>query len=319
MRCHSLFMCFCGEKTGFSYTDIGSKTPHKKRKDDKMAIFYNRATISFNGQSLNSNQVSGEILEALTMTKTAISGGYGIGDSVSYAVSIVNSAMTAINGLTLTDNLGAYTVGSTTLVPLTYRDGSVLYYIDGVLQPAPAVSGTDTLVISGINIPAGSNATIIYEAIANGYAPLAAGSSITNTATVTGGGITTPLTDTATVDVDEEPDLSIAKAICPAVVTDNGQLTYTFIIQNTGNTAVTATDNLTVTDNFDPALSGIVVTLNGATLAEGTGYTYDEATGAFATLPGIVTVDAATYTQDPVSGLITVNPGVSVVTISGTV
>ena len=284
-----------------------------------MAIFYNRATLSFNGQSLNSNQVSGEILEALTMTKTAISGSYGIGDSISYAVSIVNSATTPISGLTLTDNLGAYTVGTTTVVPLTYRDGSVIYYINGVLQPTPVVTATDTLVISGINIPAGANATIIYEAIANGYAPLAAGSVITNTVTVTGGGIVTPLTDTATVAVNEEPDLSIAKAICPAVVTDNGQLTYTFIIQNTGNTAVTATDNLTVTDNFDPILSGIVVTLNGATLAEGTGYTYDEATGAFATLPGVVTVDAATYVQDPVSGIITVNPGVSVLTVSGTV
>ena len=284
-----------------------------------MAIFYNRATISYNGQSLNSNQVSGEILEALTMTKTAISGSYGIGDSVSYAVSIVNSGITAINGLTLTDDLGAYTVGTSTLVPLSYRDGSVIYYIDGALQPAPTVTTTDNLVITGINIPAGSNATIIYEALANGYAPLAAGSSITNTVTVTGGGIASPLTDTATVPVSEEPDLSIAKAICPPVVSDNGQLTYTFIIQNTGNTPIIATDNLTVTDIFNPVLENISVTLNGTTLTLGTGYTYDQTSGEFATLPGIVTVDAATYTQDPDSGLITVNPGVSVLTVTGTV
>lgn len=284
-----------------------------------MAIFYNRATISYNGQSLNSNQVSGEILEVLSMTKTAISGSYGIGDSISYAVSIVNTGATAINGLTLTDDLGAYILGGATLRPLTYRAGSLIYYIDGTLQPAPTATATDNLVITGINVPAGSNATIIYEAIANGYAPLEAGSSITNVVTVTGGGIADPLTDSATVAVSEEPDLSIAKAICPPVVSDNGQLTYTFIIQNTGNTAITAEDNLTVTDIFNPILENISVSLNGAPLVLNTGYTYDETTGAFATLPGIVTVDAATYTQDPTSGLITTNPGVSVLTVTGTV
>ena len=284
-----------------------------------MALFYNRATLSYNGQNLNSNQVTGEIIETLTMTKTAINGTYGVGDSISYAISIVNSGATAINGLTLTDDLGEYTFQGLTMRPLTYRDGSVLFYIDGVLQPAPAVSALGDLIISGINIPAGSNAIIIYEALANGFAPLTAGATITNTATITGGCIAESLTDTATVGVQDEPNLSIAKAIYPPVISDNGLLTYTFIIQNTGNTPIVATDDLIVTDVFTPALDDITVTFNGVIWSAGTNYTYNEATGEFATLPGAITLDAATYTRDAATGLITINPGVSVLTVSGTI
>ena len=284
-----------------------------------MALFYNRATLSYNGQNLNSNQVTGEIIETLTMTKTAINGTYGVGDSISYAISIVNSGATAINGLTLTDDLGEYTFQGLTMRPLTYRDGSVLFYIDGVLQPAPAVSALGDLIISGINIPAGSNAIIIYEALANGFAPLTAGATITNTATITGGCIAESLSDTATVGVQDEPNLSIAKAIYPAVISDNGLLTYTFIIQNTGNTPIVATDDLIVTDVFTPALDDITVTFNGVIWSAGTNYTYNEATGEFATLPGAITLDAATYTRDAATGLITINPGVSVLTVSGTI
>lgn len=284
-----------------------------------MAIFYNRATLSYNGQSFNSNQVSAEITETIDMTKTAISGSYSTGSSVSYVLNIVNSGASTADGLSVTDNLGAYNLGSTTLVPLTYRSGSLLYYIDGVLQPTPTVTvGTD-LVVSGINIPAGSNATLIYEATVNGFAPLAEGSSITNTATLNGCQAGASISDTVTISVRDEPNLSIAKAVCPEVITCSGELTYTFIIQNTGNTPIVAADDLTVTDIFDPALSGITVTLNGTTLTLGSDYTYNETTGEFATLPGVITVDSASFVQDPVSGLITVNPGVSVLTVTGTV
>lgn len=284
-----------------------------------MAIFYNRATLSYNGQSFNSNQVSAELTETIDMTKTAISESYSTGSSVSYVLNIVNSGASAADGLSVTDNLGAYNIGSTTLVPLTYRSGSLLYYIDGVLQPTPTVTvGTD-LVISGINIPAGSNATLIYEATVNGFAPLAEGSSITNTATLNGCQAGASISDTATISVRDEPNLSIAKAVCPEVITCSGELTYTFIIQNTGNTPIVAADDLTVTDIFDPALSGITVTLNGTTLTLGSDYTYNETTGEFSTLPGVITVDSASFVQDPVSGLITVNPGVSVLTVTGTV
>jgi len=278
-----------------------------------MATFYNQATLSYGDNVTNSNITTGEIITGLTLTKTAASANYGEGDGITYVITLVNATGTDRTGVTVSDNLGVYTLGTTALVPLSYVDGSVLYYQNGVLQTAPTVTvGTD-LVISGITVPAGGNATIVYEATANGFAPLAAGSSITNT--VTSG----ELTDTATVAVREEAKLNIAKAICPAIVSDNGELTYTFVIQNSGNLAAVADDNVTVTDTFNPILSNISVTLNGAVLAEGTGYTYNETTGEFATVPGTITVPAATYVQNTTTGVITTTPGVAVLTVTGTV
>ena len=204
-------------------------------------------------------------------------------------------------------------------ISLTYVTGSISYYLNGVLQPAPTVTSVGDLEISGINIPANGTATLIYEATANEFAPLAAGSAIVNTASVDGGAGVGELTDTATVPVAEAPMLTIAKAVCPAVITDNGEVTYTLIVQNLGNKPIVATDGVIIKDVFNPVLSGITVTLDGTELSEGTGYTYDAVTGDFATVDGIITVPAATYTADPSTGAISTTPGVTVLTVTGTV
>ena len=115
------------------------------------------------------------------------------------------------------------------------------------------------------------------------------------------------------------PELTISKAISPTQVVDNDRVTYTFVIQNTGNEAVVATDNAVITDTFDPILTDLVVTYDGATWTEGVQYTYDAAAGLFATLPGAVTVPAATYTQDPVTGAYTLTPGIATLTVTGTI
>ena len=96
-------------------------------------------------------------------------------------------------------------------------------------------------------------------------------------------------------------------------------MTYTFTIENEGNAATSPEDQVTVTDTFDPALTDLTVTLDGAPLAQPGGYTYDESTGAFATVPGILTVPAATYTQDPATGVYTAEPGEAVLVITGTI
>ena len=126
------------------------------------------------------------------------------------------------------------------------------------------------------------------------------------------------MTATETVTVRQEADLVITKALEPALVSDNGQLTYTFTVQNFGNTPVVATDDAVMNDTFDPILNPITVTFNGTPWAEGVNYTYDAATGAFATVAGQITVPAGTAVQNP-DGTWTVTPGTAVITVTGTV
>ena len=284
-----------------------------------MATFSNQATLTYRGGSTSSNVVTGEILETLSITKTAVGGTYRPGDTVTYAVSLVNSGSTALTGLTLTDDLGAYPFGAGTLTPLSYEDGSLLYYANGVLQATPTVTAGPPLSIGGISVPAGGNALLVYAATANEFAPLDADGSILNTVTAVGGGLLEPVTASETVTPVTESVLAITKALSPTSVAENGEITYSFLISNSGNTAAVATDDLTVTDTFTPALSDIVVTLDGVTLTLGTDYTYDEATGVFATVPSRITVPAATVTQDPVTGAYTTLPGTALLTVTGTV
>jgi len=283
-----------------------------------LATFYNQASLSLGGTVTNSNITEGEILDVLTITKTAVSSGYGRGDGISYVVTLTNTGTVPVTGVTVTDNLGAYTVPGTalTVTPLDFVEGSLLYYQSGTLATGAIAEAGPPLTISGITIPASGNVTLIYEAVANEFAPLEAGSGITNSATSSA---CEEISASDTVTVKEAVQLTISKAVCPATVICGGEVTYTFIIQNTGNIPVVATDNLVVSDTFNPALSNITVTLNGTQLAEGTGYTYNEATGEFSTVASAVTVPAATYTTNPETGVITTTPGVAIITVTGTI
>ena len=283
-----------------------------------MPVFTNMATLTYNGNTVNSNVVSGQILETLSVAKTAVLPEYSVGEDVTYVVSIVNRGTSNYENLTITDDLGGYTDADQTRYPMTYTAGSVRYYINGVLQSAPAVTAGPPLVITGISVPAGGSTLVIYEASPNAYAPGAVGSTIVNTATVTGGGLSASLTAQETVTVAEAADPVITKALDPMAVPENGQLTYTFTIHNYGNTPLVATDDVVLTDAFDPILENIVVTYNGETWTQGTNYTYNQTTGEFATLPGQLIVPAATYTQNP-DGTWAVTPGMVTVTVTGTI
>ena len=283
-----------------------------------MATFTNQATLRYNGNVVNSNITTGELLEVLAATKTAVIDTYNQGSDITYVIQIVNSGAVAFTGLSITDNLGEYPFGAGTLVPLDYVAGSVQYYVNGVLQPAPAVTAGPPLVISGLNVPANGVTTVIYVARANQYAPLDLESLVTNTAVISGGGVT-PITVTETVTPESGARLTVAKSMCPTTITENSRLTYTFVIQNTGNTPAVATDNVAITDTFNPILTDLLVTFNGVTWTENVEYTYSEATGEFATVPSQIMIPAAVYVQDPATGEWIVEPGVGVLTVTGTV
>ena len=284
-----------------------------------MAIFSNQATLTYNGNTTNSNIAYGEILDVLAATKTAIEGIYTPGELVTYAVTLRNTGGIALNGVTVTDDLGGYVFEGATVYPLTYENGSATVFVNGVPQAAPAVTAGPPLVVSGLNIPAGGDLVLVYQARANQFANPAAGGTIVNTVAVTGDGISSPITATETVTAASAPELTISKSISPTQVVDNDRVTYTFVIQNTGNEAVLATDNAAITDTFDPILTDLVVTYDGAAWTEGVQYTYDAVTGLFATLPGAITVPAASFIQDPTTGAYTLTPGIATLVVTGTI
>ena len=264
-----------------------------------MAIFSNQATLTYNGNSTNSNIAYGEILDVLAATKFAVEGSYTPGSLVTYVVTLRNTGTAALTDLTVTDDLGGYVFGGATVYPLTYEAGSAALFVNGAPQAAPAVTAGPPLVLSGITLPAGGDAVLVYQAEANAYADPAAGGVIENTVTVTGDGLSAPVTATETVTANTAPALTISKSITPAQVVDNDRVTYTFVIQNAGNRAVVATDDAAISDVFDPILTALAVTFDGTPWTQGTEYNYDAVTGLFTTVPGQILVPAAAYTRTP--------------------
>ena len=284
-----------------------------------MAIFTNQATLTYRGNTTNSNIAYGEILDVLTADKVAIEGSYIPGGLVTYAVTLRNTGNAPLTGLTLTDDLGGYDFNGTTVYPLTYENGSATLFVDGVLQPTPVVTAGPPLVVGGITVPGGGDAVLVYQARVNEFADPEADGVIENTVTVTGDGLSAPVVAVENIAANTAPALTISKAITPTQVVDNDRVTYTLVIQNSGNQAVVATDDAIISDVFEPILTNLAVVFEGASWTEGVQYTYDEATGLFTTLAGQITVPAATYTQDPTSGAYSVTPGIATLTITGTI
>ena len=284
-----------------------------------MAIYSNQATLTYNGNFTNSNIAYGEILDVLAVTKTAVEGSYTPGTLVTYVVTLRNTGTAPLTGLTVTDNLGGYDFNGTTVYPLTYEADSAVLFANGVLQPAPAVTAGPPLIVSGISVPGNGDVVLVYQSRANTFANPAVSGSIDNTVTVTGDGLSAPVTAVESVTAESAPALTISKSITPSQVVDNDRVTYTFVIQNSGNQAVVATDNAAITDTFDPILTALSVTFDGVSWTQGVQYNYEETTGLFTTVPGQILVPAATYTQDPVTGEYSVTPGIATLVVIGTI
>lgn len=279
-----------------------------------MAIFTNQATLTYTGGTVNSNVVTGEIRDVVSVSKTAVTDSYRPGGSIVYVVSIVNSGDMPVADVAVTDDLGGYEFEGETVYPLSYVEGSLVYLVNGSVEPAPDKEVGQPLVIS--EVPAQANVVLIYETLVTAYAPLGADAEITNTVTVTGPCISAALTASATVPMEMDPLLSITKSLDPEVVSGCDQLTYTFTVQNSGSQAGEDAA-IVVSDTFDPILTDIAVTLNGEELPA-SDYSYDEITGVFATNSGRITVPAAAFTQNE-DGTWTTEPGIAVLRVTGTI
>ena len=285
-----------------------------------MATFYNQATLSYNGNLTSSNITAGEILENLLVTKTPVNSVYSADRDNSYVISIVNNSSVSYDNVTITDDLGEYTFNQLddSVVPLTYITDTVRYFVNGIPQVDPAVTSENPLTVTGISVPAGGNAVIVYSARANSFAPLGEDASVTNTATVSGDGFT-DISASSTTTPESSAFLTISKSLSPAAVEENGRVTYTFTIQNNGATAVDASDDVIFRDDFTPPLADLTAQFNGTMWTEGTNYDYSAATGVYTSLAGQITVPAATYVQDPATGAWSVQPGISTLVISGNI
>lgn len=284
-----------------------------------MATFTNQATLSYRDNITVSNVVTGELQQAVSVTKTALNETYTADSVLTYAITIVNEGATPLTELTLTDNLGAYTLGDNTVVPLSYLANSLTYFVNGVRQGLLTVGAGNTMTITGISVPANGNAFLVYQVNTNDFAPPITGGSIVNTATVSGGGLPAPIEASATVTAETEAFLTVSKSLFPTSVSEGDRLTYTFTIRNFGNTPILETDDATITDAFHPLRSDLTVTFNGQSWTEGEDYHYNRTTGEFSTVPTKILVPAATYTQNPTTGAWTVLPGISTLTVVGTV
>ena len=281
-----------------------------------MATILNQANLTYTygttTATVASNLAETEWNSALSAEKRALEDSYRAGSTLTFMISLQNGSAVPIENLTITDDLGAFTPAgaSSPVVPLTFT-GHATLYTDGTfseeLTPETVPEGVKFTIPE---IPANTDALLVYQATVNSFAPLAVGSEITNTVSI---GDTEPLIASATVPVAQYADVTIEKEMTPNPITDGGTLSMTFTIENRGN--VEATD-LSLTDDLPLSLSDLAVTVNGA---PSTDFTLD---ASKFTLPsgtqGTLSVPAATFTQDE-TGAICVNPGVLTIEVSGTV
>lgn len=287
-----------------------------------MPSIENFATVSYTSGGVTETKVSNvaeiSIESAIGFTKTSVGNTYNDNSILTYILTVTNSSSSDISGSTITDNLGTYAFGTMELTPLNYVSPAVLLIngqdVSAQLAVDDSVAGS--LVFTLPTIPAGTTANIIYKAQINDYAPLALDSTIINTSSFESNSECADTSASATVSVSNSANVSIIKQMCPNPVICGDTITYTIKIYNYGNTAA---ENVTLTDDFNPAPANITVSRDG-TLLLGTDYSYDSGT---LTVPSAtatqLTIPPATFTQDPTTGIISITPSVVEYTITGTI
>ncbi|MBQ6558714.1 MAG: DUF11 domain-containing protein [Clostridia bacterium] len=271
----------------------------------------NRASISYNGSGVVlSNQTNTTLIDQYTveLTKTPVVDTVIAGGDAVYVISLVNTGAGALDGATLTDNLGG------TETPLSYVDGSAQFYMNGELVTGTATPDADGVVFGYAGtITPGDNLLVIYAASVG----IAQTGTITNT--VTADVPTAEQTQriivaqaSATITITPVANVSIFKAASADTVQIGDTLTYTFTLMNTGSEAA---ENINFTDALPEQfnVTSVSYTVDGTeTPIADTDYTIE----APNTL--IIPADGSTLEID-IPAATEEGPGITTITVTGTI
>lgn len=202
-------------------------------------------TILFINQMASAQwQADATLTPLLTIDKQVDRSGAAAGSTLVYTVVVNNLGTTAANNVTFTDTLPAdlqYVNNSLTIIPSQAFTTSA--------------NVTNNMITWSGSIGAGGAITTLFEATIDNAAVI--GSSITNTATITGTG--SLLFDDAVITVI--PPLVITKQVDQAEAEPGSELVYTVVVSNTGSIAATAT----FTDALPAELTYVANSLNIST------------------------------------------------------
>ena len=284
-------------------------------------IISNQATVNYRfgttTAEATSNVATTSLEYPLSIEKASLSRTYRIGDNLTYIITVVNNGNNALESVSVVDDLGTFVLNGNEITPLDFS-GEAYLYVNGILRSEITPVIEDNGIVFEIeDIPANSNAQIIYQARVNDFACFEAGGAITNTSTAVNNCdcICDGTSEASnTVVAEEYAEVRIIKSVCPNPVICGEELTFVFDIYNYGNVEAT---NVVLRDTFVPPLENISVRIDGNEVAE-SDYSY---TNGVLILPDAsgdeITIPAAECTRDPATGVVSRVPGSIRITISG--
>lgn len=271
-------------------------------------------TYSYNGNSdtVLSNQTNTTLIDEYTvsLTKTPVSDEVRAGDNAAYVLTMRNTGSGALYNPTITDDLGAAGAAS----PLTYAEGSALFYINGAPSTGTAATGENGVVFTSAAILQPNDIlTVVYRAATRETQAAA----ITNTATATANsgsatGAAINAAATATITPQAFANVSVFKSADKSSVISGDTLTYTFTLLNTGGEAA---ENIRLVDALPSefTVNSVSYEVNGTT-------TQIPASDYAITAPNTLTVPTQTSTLTiGVPAATETGPGVTTITVTGTV
>ena len=254
--------------------------------------FYNRALTNAEIQSIfNAGSGGQSTLPDLSVTKTH-SGSFVQGQTgATYTITVSNNGVTPTSGtVTMTDTLP-------TGLTATAIGGSGWTCTLGTLTctRSDALAAVSSYPVITLTVDVASNAA----------------ASLTNTATVSGGGETNTANDTANdvTSVNTPPDLTVAKSHTGNFTQGQTGATYTITVTNSGGTPTSGT--VTMTDTLPAGLTATAIGGSGWTCTLGTlTCTRSDALALSTSYPAItLTVDVANNAAGSLTSTATVSGG----------